>query len=322
MNLKMLASLAGVSVSTVSKAFSHSDEISSVTKEKIFKIAKENGCFDRYNKDKFDKKVIAVICHEVCSDYYSDYVTRINQYLQQHNCIMTVGVDGFSESKKAELFSYYSSYCNVDGIIVIGTPNFIDNHYNIPAVCIGNSADSENIDCICIDFYYGIKKMISHLKSLGHTKIGFVGESLTYASEKHYIKAMEEENLEIDPDFVFRSNKRFEEAGRDAVLHYKTLGKFPSAVFAAYDNIAIGFMKAAKKEGIKIPEELSIVGTDDININDHLDVSLSSISTKTDFTCKLAVETIINKIKSPYYHLEDFIVRCDYIIRDSVMRKI
>lgn len=321
MNLKTLAKLAGVSVSTVSKAFSNSDEISEGTKEKVFSVAKEYGCFDKYNKNRFDKKVVAVICHEVRGDYYNEYVTKINKYLEENNCVMIVGVDDFLEDKKAELFSYYSSYCNVDGIIVIGTDKMIDNADNLPAVCIGASSGVKNIDYIHIDYYYAIKKMISKLKALGHSKIGFAGENLTVTSEESFVRAMREENIAVDFDLIYRSQNRFESAGYDAIDFYLNNGKMPTAVFAAYDNIAIGLMKAAKSSNIRIPEDLSVVGMDDININTHLDVSLSSINSKTDFVCKLAVDTILNKIKNPYYHLEDYVVRCEYIGRDSVASK-
>ena len=65
MNLSMIAKLAGVSVSTASKAFAGSREISAETRERIFQIARENGCFDKYIKSKYKKKVIAVIYPEL-----------------------------------------------------------------------------------------------------------------------------------------------------------------------------------------------------------------------------------------------------------------
>lgn len=96
MNLETLAKLAEVSVGTVSKAFSGSKEISEDTKERIFALAKEHGCFDKYNKNRFDKKVIAVICPELNSEYYSATVTLLNREITLRGGIMSVSTTDFS----------------------------------------------------------------------------------------------------------------------------------------------------------------------------------------------------------------------------------
>ena len=88
LTLEKLAKIAGVSLGTVSKAFSESDEISKETKEKIFAIAKEYNCFDKYYKAKKARKVVAVICPELKGDYYNSIVSRIEQELNRRNIIM------------------------------------------------------------------------------------------------------------------------------------------------------------------------------------------------------------------------------------------
>ena len=75
MNLQTLAKYSGCSVSTVSKAFSGSSEISEDTKNKIFEIAKELGCFEKYSKEIYGKKLIAVLCPETESAYYTSFLS-------------------------------------------------------------------------------------------------------------------------------------------------------------------------------------------------------------------------------------------------------
>ena len=100
MNLNTLAKLCGVSAATVSKAFSGSEEISEDTRNKIFEIAKQHGVYDRYNKNKYDKKVIAVICPELNSDYYNKYVTLLDKEITALGGIMTVSVSNFDADRE------------------------------------------------------------------------------------------------------------------------------------------------------------------------------------------------------------------------------
>lgn len=74
MNLRDLAKMAGFSVSTVSKAFCDAGDVSRETKEKIFAVAKESGCFERYYKGRYGKHVIAIICPEIVSQRYASFV--------------------------------------------------------------------------------------------------------------------------------------------------------------------------------------------------------------------------------------------------------
>ena len=111
MNLETLAKLAEVSVGTVSKAFSGSKEISEDTKDRIFALAKEHGCFDKYNKNRFEKKVVAVLCPEIKSEYYTTIATLLERQITSHGGIMLLSTTEFSEEREMTLFSYYASYC-------------------------------------------------------------------------------------------------------------------------------------------------------------------------------------------------------------------
>ena len=103
MTLTKLAELTGVSVSTVSKAFSGSPDIGKETRERIFQIAKEQGCFDKYNKHRFEKKIIAVLCPELGSDLYSETVNCLMKYIEEAGALMTLSVTGFDAEREKEL---------------------------------------------------------------------------------------------------------------------------------------------------------------------------------------------------------------------------
>lgn len=205
MNLETLAKLAEVSVGTVSKAFSGSKEISEDTKDRIFALAKEHGCFDKYNKNRFEKKVVAVLCPEIKSEYYTTIATLLERQITSHGGIMLLSTTEFSEEREMTLFSYYASYCKADGIITINQSAAIDNTFHVPAVAIlptGNAVKSKNIDCIVSDKPNAIEQAIAYLKGLGHTQIGFVGEYLTMAKLDSFKTALRKCGLSVEERFV------------------------------------------------------------------------------------------------------------------------
>ena len=119
MTIKKLSILAGVSPATVSKAFNGAKDVGEETREKIFALAKQYNCFEKYNKRKYPKKVVAVICPEVESEFYVNLVSYIKKSLNKLGIIMVLSISEFSAEKESELISYHLSCKNADGIIVL-----------------------------------------------------------------------------------------------------------------------------------------------------------------------------------------------------------
>ena len=90
MTMRDLAKLANVSVSTVSKAFREADDVSPQTREQIFALAKEQGCFGKYYKGRYHKKVVAIICPELLSDYYSRFTEGLREQIEKSGCMCFV----------------------------------------------------------------------------------------------------------------------------------------------------------------------------------------------------------------------------------------
>lgn len=318
MTLKNIAELAGVSVSTVSKAFSGSSEISEETKQRIFDLAKEHNCFDRYCKQRFEKKVIAVIVPEFKSDYYVTILKMLDEVITRQGGVMTVAASNFSAARVEELFAYYSFYCHADGIIIVENNADIKNPLFIPAVSIYPLVSCKNIDAVKIDMLGGMEEALRHLKENGHTKIGFAGEPYTASELEIFKTAMNNVGLPVEEKYIKTSTCRFEKAGKEMMEQWLSEEDRPSAVLAAYDYIAIGAIKAIRNRGYSVPEDFSIVGINDIGIIPYLDVPLSTIRTYSDKACETAVELLMKKLKNQYFMLREKVtVSSDFVIRKS-----
>ncbi|MCQ2387574.1 MAG: LacI family transcriptional regulator [Clostridia bacterium] len=318
MNMKKLAEKANVSVGTISKVFSNSKEISKETKDKIIKIAKENGCFEKYNKNKYDKKIVAVICPEINSAYYANMVTYLEKKLSENNLQTIISISNFNQKNETDLVSYFSSNSNADAIILIGNYSFIKYNKEIPIVSIGKSKNNE-IDCVYSRSKEAFYDAIKLLKDNGHTKIAYLGEQLTKSYEKNFIEALRYYALPVHPEFIITDKERFETAGYNAMNKILEQKDMPTAIITAYDYIALGAIQAIRAKGLNVPDDFSIIGSDNISFASHYNISLTTIDKNNNECCDKAVELIIKKLSNNYYKLRQSIsIRSELIIRNSV----
>ena len=318
MTLKQIAELSGFSVATVSKAFSRKKDVSEETREAIFEIARKYGCFEKYNKEKYGKKVIAVICPEIISDHYTGIVHILEELIEAQGALMILSCHNFSKKRTEELFSYYSGNDRADGIILIDSAIRLEKAPVVPAVIIRGGSEASVIDVVETDSFDAIQEALGRLKELGHTEIGFAGEGLTVGSRHAYRAAMENLGLELKPKNIKTSNRRFEEAGAQMMEEWLREGNYPTAILAAYDHIAIGIIKCLKHHGLQVPEDISVVGINDIGIVSYLEPSLSTVRTYSEDACEAAVELVMKKMENPYYvRPETIVFKAKFVERES-----
>lgn len=302
--LSKLASLAHVSVSTASKAFSMSPEVNEQTREMIFQIAKEQGCFKKFFSAKYPKYVIAVICPEYKSLFYSTALSLLQQYLSAHSCEVCVASTGFSPEKEADLLEYYSRYANVDGIIVIDgriTPNL---HTDIPIATLFPNPGCSGQISLTGDCTEAMAQALSHFLDKGIRNIGFIGDPHTDAKQRLFARLTET----ISPDVKIRfmiSAQRFEAGGYGAMERFAAAGHIPRAVFCAYDYMAIGAIRYCWEHQLRVPEDVAIIGMDDIPENKYLNPPLSSVNFNMEKICAIATEAMLKHLGDPTFTLRE-----------------
>lgn len=292
MNMSKLAKLAGVSVSTISKAFSGSSEISDEKREYIFQIAREQGCYDKYCKNEYHKPVIAVICPEFQSRYYSEHLFFMEKEVKERGGILLAACTDFEQARMEELLTYFTEYAKADGIILYGERPA--RRYHVPIVSVGNYSPS---DTIYLSNEHSVSEAIRYLAENGHTDIAFIGERLTTSKKELFIEALQKNRLPVCNEYIVVSEQRFETAGYEAMNRLFALSKPPTAILAAYDNIAIGAMKCIYEHGAKIPEDISIIGMGDNKEAAYLNAPLTSISTYNEDWCQIIVDLLFEQMK-------------------------
>lgn len=295
MTLTKIAKLAHVSVSTASKAFSMSKEVNEETRQAIFNIAKEHKCFNKFYKAKYPKLVISVIVPEFSSIFYSATISEIKNKLEKHNCEILVSSTEFSKENMMSLLDYYTKYTSVDGVIIIDAPP-VANEYEIPIVYMSNTRSNNNSE-IANPIYSPMEKVIDYFLSRGISSIGFIGEKYTKTKSETFKEIMLEKIGILDENIILIGNERFEKGGYEAIesLINKNIS-LPRALIFAYDYMAIGGIRCLHEHNIKVPDDVAVIGMDNIPETKYLVPSLSSIDCDISGTCRNIVSTLISLI--------------------------
>ena len=315
MTMTELARLANVSVSTASKAFSGAEDISEETRAHIFDVAREYGCFGRFYKGKYTKPIIAVISSEPTGGYYARIVEELRKQIEQDGGICVMATDHFDAEKQEELLDYFVSWMKVDGVIVFSLRNELKKAYRTPVVSLFFSED-KRVDAVKTTLENTVAETAKLLYDYGHRNIAFVGELLT--ERKRYPLEETARKLGCSCHSVV-STERFEEAGVDGAKQLLASGVPFTAVVCAYDNIAYGVIKEFKRHGIAVPEDVSVVGMDNLSTSAYTETSLTSIDFDPTGLCREAWALMQKKLHNPHYRsAEDVVVPSTLVLRESL----
>ena len=301
-NLNEIAELAGVNVSTVSRALKDSPSISSDTKEKIMQIAQENGYVVKERQTRH--KTIGVIIPETVSHYYAKLAARLENKIYSEQYHMIISITDFDLTKLMQAMNMMIKY-GVEGIVVDLSASRGDRRdaiqaiakCEIPLVIVSERDVACDRDCVYLDYQPGVASVIQHLAELGHRKISYVGDELSHTRCEAFRHSCDEIGCEVGE--IMEGPERFEKGGYVQMKRLLAIDHAPRAILASYDQVAIGAIKALHEAGLHVPEDVSIVGFDNIDIDDYLLCPLTSVTNPVDKIAEIAVKILLNKIDHP-----------------------
>lgn len=318
MTLRQFAKMIGYSPSTVSKAFSSAKDVREETRKSIIKAAEELGVLENFYKRPKTTKTVAIIVPEFNSGLYLKMITALSDCLKTYGAVTTISETDFSNKRADDLISYYSSEQRADGIIVLGYSGIAKKYSVVPIMYYGKRNDPF-ADSIYIDSFTGICEVILNFKLFGHTRIAFIGETHTQEKENAFRNAMRFYGIGINEEYVIKSELRHEEAGYESMKKLLSLPIPPTAVLAAYDDIAAGAMQYAKEKGLSAPKHYSIAGMDNSQLSSNGNIMLSSVDYHDKEICDLLVSRLMKKIENPNYCVNQRTeIKSSLVLRNSI----
>ena len=323
MTLEKVAKKAGVSVSTASKALSGGKDISEETKTLVRRAAEELGYFAKMKKRRYENRshssvAVGIICPEIISIHYSETVTSLCRMIEESGGKASIFITDFNKEKLKTVFDRCVAEREIDAVISLDGV-YDGDLSDIPIPVISTSRVDVGYS-VSADLHDGIFKAVSYFLEMGHTKIGFAGEPLTVGKEEFFRKVMNDLTGSVCERYIFCGEGRFEESGHNAALSFLKLDKTdrPTAILCAYDEIAYGFMRKVRENSLSIPDDVSVIGINDIPTSRFLDTPLTSVSCNNDARCEKIYEMLNALLSAGEYLPCKVLVPCDIVKRNSV----
>lgn len=304
-----IARLAEVSPGTVSNALNNRKGVGKETKERIVKLAGELGYYRNINKE--ESKVIRFIIFKkngyIVTDtpFFSDLIEGIERECRTEGYEVLISHIIHSEHKGEDTYEIVKQD-QVDGVLLLATEMDEDdlepfNKINVPIIILDSYFKNADFDYVLINNIKGSFQATKYLIEKGHKEIGYLGSSVDVNNFRYryegFKAALKEAKLTDGSKYEVLLEPTLEGAYRDMkdILEKKNL-KLPTAFFAFNDIIAIGAMRALKEKGICIPEQISIVGFDDMPFCEISSPRLTTVRVHKQYIGKTAVRRLIQKI--------------------------
>ncbi|AKD38551.1 protein RbsR [Pasteurella multocida subsp. multocida OH4807] len=325
--MKDIARIANVSTSTVSHVINNSRFVSDEIRDKVMAVVKElnytPSALARSLKVK-ETKTIGLLVTATNNPFFTEVVSGVEQYCHQHhyNLILS-NTEGNTDRLLNNLHTLIQK--QVDGLLLMCSDSRIqigkDLNLNLPFVIMDWWPTEEKADKIFENSEYGGYLATKALIEKGHRRIaiitGNLKKSLAHNRLNGYQRALAEANLPRQPEYIIESHFDFE-GGMRGMEKVLLLNPRPTAVFACSDSIAFGAYQTIWRHGLSIPQDISIIGYDNITLAQYMSPPLSTINQPKAELGKLAVETLLQRIKNPTNSYRTFLLEPELILRESI----
>lgn len=330
-SLKGLANELNLSVSTVSRALNNHPDISSVTKKRVQKLAKELN----YVPNLFAKgfrthhtRILGVIVPNVSHYFTTTILKGILDEGEKLGYRIIICESKNDEEKQADMLQTILQF-GAEGILMAlarrtkSVNDILKTMQRIPVVLFDKVSDKIPCTQVVIDEEVAAYTAVEHLINTGKRRIAIIKETEnSYNSEKRYagyLKALSDYDLPIDEKIILSTEDISLEKGRAMANILLSLRDRPDAVFAITDSSAIGVIKALNKFNVKIPEEMAVVGFSNSKHSTIISPSLSTIDQPGEKIGRTALRYLIEEIENPVANAttKTVEIKTNLIVRDS-----
>lgn len=327
--IKDISSHLGVSTSTVSKALNGYSDVSEATIQRVAAAAEELGYYPSaaarsLSRQRTDK-IGLVVNYPVnkVNDFLSELIPGAAEAAEQveYNLIMYTSV-----AHHPERISRICRAREVDGLLLLWPPQLEEtialmNEVEMPYVILPRRVPYADVSYIAADHLSSGQMLTQHLIEQGHRRIGFTIYPELFETNADrltgYRNALAEAKIPFDENLLVTVSSKDRVQGEMILQAYANLENPPTAILCFTDPIAMGLLAAANRSGIRVPDELSVIGHDGILTSGMTVPALTTARQPIPEMGRLAVETLLKQIADPELPPSQHLLPIELLIRDS-----
>ncbi|WP_078551545.1 LacI family DNA-binding transcriptional regulator [Bacillus alkalicellulosilyticus] len=326
--IQEVAKLAGVSVATVSRVINNNTTVSPKSREKVETAIKELNYEPNLlgrNLRCSESRLLLVIIPSIDNPFYIKIINGIEEVAR--NMKYSIMLCANSSPERESLYFDMLKQRLADGIILmdprVNMERLTSLSESYPIVQCSEYIAIESIPYVRIDNEIASYNAVTHLLSLGHTDIALINTDDRFIYAKHrkqgYLRALSEYGIEVNEDWLITADNHNFEDGKKAVKKVLQLEKKPTAIFAISDTLAIGVLKQIQDSGLRVPDDIAVVGFDGISFSEMTNPALTTVSQPMYQMGVEAATMLIEKIQS--IPVTSRIVKHDLVVRESTIGK-
>jgi DNA-binding LacI/PurR family transcriptional regulator len=284
MNVAQIARLAKVSTATVSRTINRVPTVDPVLARRVWKVIEEVGYYPNTHARTLARgrsRIFGLMVSEIISRFFPEMVQSFAELAVEHN-YDTLLRPIPNDSRNVDIATRQMIERRVDGVAVLSfwpQERLVDifRRNQVPVFSVeGNPGPY--LRTICIDYMHGIRQAVQHLAALGHSRMVFISgpDNFRSAAERKIAFQESMNEISLSPQLIMDGDHTME-AGVKAMLALASLPNRPSAVLCSNDTTAIGVLRSAFDQGLRIPRDLSVIGFDDIRFSRFMSPPLTTV---------------------------------------------
>lgn len=336
-----IANSAGVAPMTVSRVINESGYVSREAREKVERAIKElnyhpNGLARSLKSQR--TQVVGVLLPDIANPFSAELVQGIQEALLPRGYSLFISASERSVNREQAALRALFDH-RADGIIVATRETKAGNDFllrlaerDLPMVVVGRALNHPQVDRVTADHWRGGYEAVEHLITLGHKRIGFIGVSPINGAGlrryQGYLDALRENDLPIDEKLIVGPVSQVgpgystQDDGYAGMKKLLALKKRPTAVFARNDFTAIGAICALRDAGLSIPEDVAVVGFDNVPLAAYTAPPLTTVDQPTREQGREAARLLLERIESDRTReRREICLDCHLVIRQSTVNK-